>query len=522
MASITTWVRIEARARDADLAAGAEARLHDPLWLLARQWQLCELTGADAGSAITARTRLDVARIDAIRAVSAPWTSIDPTQAPLDVALSDAPATVEIRARDGRMLQAMLAPADAAVFLAKYPLAIDATTLAGLGLAERRFCAAMIGRVPDGDAVAEAIAPILAAGDFPSSFGIAASSIASVSARCRTWLARRDAAGRTSLGAWQSDQLAYGFEARTSTARLVAGRHVAGPVRWSDVDAAPPDAAAPGAASTPVVSTAVPSHVRYRGAPARRYWDLEDSAVVWPALSAGPGDVGRLLAIELGLTFSDDWLVVPLELPRGAVARVVSHVVTDTFGVRILVRGTTDLDAPATWHFCELARDAALAGPLVFVPPPAGPPLVGPVLDAIAFAGDDVADVLWAIDRTVLGEDGVPSSSFAPAPTAPATSARPVYTLGPKIPTTMHPYRMTTGTTGVKLVLSSIPGVTLTTRRELPPQIGVGALPSRPVQLQLTAMLQRASDGSYRRTIRHDVVDVPAPVLPPLDFDQAR
>jgi hypothetical protein len=46
----------------------------------------------------------------------------------------------------------------------------------------------------------------------------------------------------------------------------------------------------------------------------------------------------RLLAVELGLTFADDWLVVPVDLPAGSLARVVSHVVTDTFGARELGR----------------------------------------------------------------------------------------------------------------------------------------------------------------------------------------
>ena len=55
MASITSWVRLEPRARDPELGPGVEARLHDPLWMIGRQWQLGELTGHDAGSAIETR-----------------------------------------------------------------------------------------------------------------------------------------------------------------------------------------------------------------------------------------------------------------------------------------------------------------------------------------------------------------------------------------------------------------------------------------------------------------------------------
>ena len=52
MTSITSWVRLEPQGRDADLKPGVEARLHDPLWLLTRQWQLGELDGEAGGSAI--------------------------------------------------------------------------------------------------------------------------------------------------------------------------------------------------------------------------------------------------------------------------------------------------------------------------------------------------------------------------------------------------------------------------------------------------------------------------------------
>src|SRR5690349_15893640 len=54
MASITSWTRLEPHTRSDDLSAGLEARVHDPLWFLARQWQLGELTGEDGGTPLSA------------------------------------------------------------------------------------------------------------------------------------------------------------------------------------------------------------------------------------------------------------------------------------------------------------------------------------------------------------------------------------------------------------------------------------------------------------------------------------
>ena len=57
MGSITSWLRLEPRCRDDDMAQAVQARLYDPLWLLARQWQVGEFEGEDTGSPVLARWR---------------------------------------------------------------------------------------------------------------------------------------------------------------------------------------------------------------------------------------------------------------------------------------------------------------------------------------------------------------------------------------------------------------------------------------------------------------------------------
>ena len=64
MGSITSWVRLEPRCRDDEMREGVHARVYDPLWLLARQWQTGEFQGEDTGTPVLARWR----------AVSAPIT----------------------------------------------------------------------------------------------------------------------------------------------------------------------------------------------------------------------------------------------------------------------------------------------------------------------------------------------------------------------------------------------------------------------------------------------------------------
>lgn len=62
--------------------------------------------------------------------------------------------------------------------------------------------------------------------------------------------------------------------------------------------------------------------------------------------------------IEYASTYGNDWFVVPLSLPVGSVTRVDSLVVTDTFGVRSLLRPLGDPALPNPFF----SRAANLAG----------------------------------------------------------------------------------------------------------------------------------------------------------------
>src|SRR5689334_23159754 len=50
--SITFWTRIEPLARRADMGASLQARMRDPLWVLAMQQMIGELTAEDSGSPV--------------------------------------------------------------------------------------------------------------------------------------------------------------------------------------------------------------------------------------------------------------------------------------------------------------------------------------------------------------------------------------------------------------------------------------------------------------------------------------
>jgi len=65
--SVTAWNRLEASPRTADFGNNLRASVHDPLWMLARQWQFGEFEGEDAASPVTAQIAGNHTTMDRIR-----------------------------------------------------------------------------------------------------------------------------------------------------------------------------------------------------------------------------------------------------------------------------------------------------------------------------------------------------------------------------------------------------------------------------------------------------------------------
>jgi hypothetical protein len=66
-AGLTSWTRLEPLSRDPSLAQGLQARVADPLWLLARQATFGEFEGQDAAIPVAVRLRARVSALTRLR-----------------------------------------------------------------------------------------------------------------------------------------------------------------------------------------------------------------------------------------------------------------------------------------------------------------------------------------------------------------------------------------------------------------------------------------------------------------------
>ncbi len=228
---------------------------------------------------------------------------------------------------------------------------------------------------------------------------------------------------------WDPHRMEYAFAAQATLdggdVVLRADEYATGTVDWHSFDAA--GAPSPGTGGTAVGSSEIrecvlAAPVRYPGMPADRLWEFEDARVWLGGVDAGPTDLARLALVEFSLVYGNDWFVVPVDLPYGSVARIDHLTVWDTFGERIDIGPARQAARPG-WTMFHLPG-VAEGGPLadVFVlPATVRHPLESPPIEEVAFFRDEMANLVWAVERIVPGPSGEPVQR---ARAAGRTSAR--------------------------------------------------------------------------------------------------
>lgn len=469
MASITSWTRLEPRARQEEMGTALQARVWDPLWLLARQWQVGELTAENAGSPVAARIDAECAQPTRYMAGTLLGGTADRSRArdfntcvlPLETLVErerlheDAPASVEQRyenprsnlrvaAEAGLHFLRLLAAKDMAEqyrnkYVDTFPLrAPAAAEVSRFDADTQRWFAVVADRVVDGTLLYASLAPLYntatgTLGDLPREPSIDPTHRDAVTSVAEAWL-RWYSALLSELPAgeqasWNAERMEYQFAIAaplpaSGGAELVleASEYVDGRLDWFAFNARPGTALGATAVvpSNPALLTRtfIPTPIRYPGMPSNGWFEMEDAQVNFGAVDAAPEDLARLLLVDFALVYSDDWFVIPVELEVGSLCRVRSLVITDSFGATTAVPHYAAVDAqPSGWRmFCvaagnSLGADTA-AGDVFFLPPTLDGVIESRPAEEVLLLRDEIANMAWAVERVVESASGRPLDRF--------------------------------------------------------------------------------------------------------------
>jgi hypothetical protein len=465
-----------------DTAQGEAAAVLDPLWMLARQWQLGELAGEDNGSPVGARMVVEAGMLDRWQpgagmgaATSRPYRA---EQRPLEACVeaeywdtgthSHLRLAAEIGLNLQRLLTAASLAATASLLKGEFRLSRPAPAPAS-DLATERYLGIMAGRVIDGVALYRLLQPLHAKNRLADAFNQPPLSQATddrqaILEQLKIWM--NACAGRTALmlttpeltgnaAAWQRDRMEYAY---ATSARLgdwevtlAAREHFEGETDWYTYVFDPARTLGAQGTSERLTFTYLPTSVQFRGMPKPRFWEIEDASVNLPTLARHRTDAASRLFVDFALRYSNDWFSVPLPLPAGSVSRIREMFVTNTFGEHLAIRHA-DSGTDGEWKMFALAvvssdsntvadfEDAFPYRDVFVLPLTLGQVLEGAPVEQVRFARDEMANLGWALEGLVESASGHRvdrAEQYArsrPIASAPSADTVPRYRLGSSVP----------------------------------------------------------------------------------------
>jgi hypothetical protein len=412
-----------------------QAQVRDPAWMLARQWQVGEFLGDDAGSPIHTTLGVEMQTVTTYR----PGTddiktvAIDPAL-PIEVHVERETVALRLRGsvQHGLRFETLVresgvaSPATIiAAFRKAFPIAKAVPDITYAPLDAQRYRALTAGRVTDGEALYVS-AKAVAAGKVPTIPLPPEAGNPGMDKVIAAFLAYRASlfSEPAQDSAWQSQHLdyAFGLGSPTTDQNLVlnAPDFPGGHLDWYSFSLAHgstnPAATANPAQVTPTTFDFMPNHVVFRGMPDPRWWNFEDAVTDFGQLDAEHVDLAKLLVMEFALVYGNDWFWTPVPVnigisgsgtdPRGTLSRVTTLVVTDTFGVRTLIRPseqTTVNPGESPWSMYKVSG-AGVRSDFILMAPTLGIVDDGDAIEQVRFLRDDMAALAWAVEHQLQGD----------------------------------------------------------------------------------------------------------------------
>jgi len=471
--SITAYNRLEARPRSQNFERSLRAEVRDPLWMLTRQWQMGELQGEDAGSAIDARllTRhIHVDRISFDHISGRPYTDEIPMETfvereTLSFNNNDLARTYSLRVQMGQYFLKLHSNTLLANYITQYRTAFsfDLTREAdfrgqpeglNLYLATRT-------RAIDGVKVYEAIttntfANLVTIDDGDST------EFNTIQTRYKEWFARQYSQPAYPVDqAWHPQTLDYQFSLAAPYANgrqevLEASEYYSGRLDWY---AFRKISSSYGLSSqepvvvdeTETVISFLPAPAEFKGMPNPRFWEMEERQIDFGKINAKTTDHLLLLFAEFGLIYGNDWSVIPYKMPVNTLCEVKGLVVTDVFGERTLIRAANEGNENnwQRWSMFTISNKDVMEtyNRLFFLPSTLTNTLQGEPLEKVNFIRDEMANMVWGIEdvipgaagKGINGHEAADQTGVLPPPIIDSTA--PIrYLLGTSVPENWIPF----------------------------------------------------------------------------------
>ncbi|MCP4632626.1 MAG: hypothetical protein GY855_06830 [candidate division Zixibacteria bacterium] len=472
--SITAYNRIESTPRSVDFDASLKAEVRDSLWMLTRQWQFGEFKGEDAGSAVTAQilgehTQMD--RLSFPENLPFPYDENIPLETTVEREKLTASLYLALQMSRYflKLMKAYSLDTYLDKFITRYPLNynIDDNDFEG-----QQMHMAIDNIIFDGYLLYEEITTT-DTGETQSRYakwingdtGITNPNKAEfikIADHMVAWLQRSYSQPKNdSDTAWLRSQLEYQFKMASPFMQnqkiLRADQYYEGHLDWYSFDldlrkklSFERESLIP-VTDNEILTSFIPSPIAFKGMPNPRFWTMEESQTDFGEIDTSTTGLLHLLFAEFGLIYSNDWFMLPYQLPINILCEIKGIVLTDVFGQNFLIRpaGVGEENNWQRWDMFHHTdkNDTSTMTNFFYLPPAVAKVLEGEPIEKVNFIRDEMANMVWAVENIVPSQAGKGSNGNEMAlrydtsdEFVPVGGAKIRYVLGTTVPDNWIPF----------------------------------------------------------------------------------
>jgi hypothetical protein len=433
-----SWSRLEGRPRADNFERALKAEVRDAMWMLTKQWQMGEFEGDDAGSPVTAKLCTSTAEIEKYKAADQDVQAFDKKvpfeakveQRALPFSTLEQSLSLDLRLIMGRrwfqlLDKAGLLASTKKFFLDHYGIRKpDPKKEEDAGICAHpevwQQYAAVAGRMVDGAQFLFDLKSSPKYYDMPD-FPVGGDHQPFIDAenKFKEWYADLFYQPADPVNnAWKPSQLEYQFaiSANTETGEKVmhAEEYYHGHLDAYNVNVNKevetlgklPDSPEPPAVPKKTTQTLIPSPVVFEGMPNARWWAFEDAKTNYSYIKPDTTDLAKLILIEFGLVYANDWYLMPCRLPVGSLTRIKGLSLTNSFGENFWIEtaGKGDVNDWKRWNIFSTSVDskqpAAPDTELLLLPTVSKVQESKPI-EEVVFIRDQLANMVWGIETIV-------------------------------------------------------------------------------------------------------------------------
>ncbi|MBA4168695.1 MAG: hypothetical protein H0X41_14310, partial [Chitinophagaceae bacterium] len=392
-----SYSRLEGRPRADNFDRALKAEVRDALWMLTKQWQMGEFEADDAGSPVVSKLATSVADITSYKAGDHNIQAFENDvpfeakveQRALPFASLQQKLSLDLRLIMGRRWlqlvdkKGLLDAAMKKFFLTHYSIRKpDPTKASDAGICAHpetwQQYAAVAGRMMDGADFLLDISNVpkyYDKPDFPPAVNHA--DFDEMEGIFSDWYKDLFYQPADPLNdAYDQSRLEYQFSLSANTASgetvMEADQYYQGHLDWYNVDVnqqrgtlgeLPDKPVKP--APTKTLQTFIPSPVMFDGMPNTRWWAFEDGKTNFSYIKPDSTDLAKLLLIEFGLVYANDWYLIPYKIPVGTLTTIKGLSLTNSFGENFWIEpaGKGDDKDWTRWNMFSMKADAATPVP---------------------------------------------------------------------------------------------------------------------------------------------------------------